>query len=100
MARLPELIPPAGGELTPADRQLNEALGLSPGAGLDERLERARRFSQMFGNRMARAKLTEKDALEIRRRYPSERVADLAREFGVCEARVYAILRKKAWKPL
>jgi Mor family transcriptional regulator len=81
---------------------LNEALGLAAGATLDERLERARRYSQMFGARMKAAKLTEKTAAEIRERYlkQGERVVTLAREYGVSEARCYEVIRKKAWKPL
>jgi hypothetical protein len=43
------------------------------------------------------AKLTDEKVREIRRRYPSETQAALAREFGVSAPTISSIIRRKMW---
>lgn len=50
-----------------------------------------------IGERHNLAKLTEKDVLEIRRRYIKGNGAQLAREFGVSKDNVLSIIHRKTW---
>ena len=46
------------------------------------------------------AKLTEKQVLEIRSRYPDETLEQLADAFGICKSNVSQIVRKITWKEI
>lgn len=51
-----------------------------------------------FRNGLRPTKLTEADVREIRTRIHSERQSDLAREFGVYESTISAVVRRRTWR--
>src|SRR5690625_2191669 len=70
---------------------------------VSEGVRRARReHPEKFarGERVNTAKLTEDDVREIRRRYSSGglRQVDLAKEYGVTQVQISAIVRRQSWK--
>jgi Mor family transcriptional regulator len=50
-----------------------------------------------LGEKMGRSKLSEKQVLEIRKYYPEKTGPQLAREYGVGHAMIYAIIKRKNW---
>lgn len=54
------------------------------------------------GEKQGRSKLTEKQVIEIRKKYiPRKRTTyDLAKEYGINQSMVYTIISRKTWKHL
>ncbi len=55
------------------------------------------RYKRAIGEKMGRSKLTEKNVLEIREKYPKFTKAHLAREYGVGHAMICCIVNRKNW---
>lgn len=50
-----------------------------------------------FGEQTSQAKFTEKQILEIRNKFPNQRVKDLAKEYGMSTTNVSDIVNRKIW---
>src|SRR5216684_6533930 len=54
-------------------------------------------FNRALGEKTGRSKLTEKQVLEIRSKYPETNGPKLAKEYGVAHSMIYAIVKRKNW---
>ena len=53
--------------------------------------------NRALGEKMGRSKLTEKDVLEIRSKYPLKNGPELAKEYGVSHRNIYCIIKRRNW---
>lgn len=68
---------------------------------LKENQEDAKRKQRnAYGTRHGRAKLTEKQVKEIRKRYRPRMGSTLAKEYGVCANMILYIVKRRFWKHL
>mgnify|MGYP001608246603 CR=1 FL=1 len=54
--------------------------------------------NRALGEKMGRSKLTEKQVLEIRSKYPHKTGPELSKEYGVGYAMIYSIIKRNSWK--
>lgn len=54
-------------------------------------------YKRALGEKMGMSKLTEKQVIEIRKKYPDQNGPELAKEYGVGHAMIYAIIKRKNW---
>lgn len=78
----------------------NRASNLRWATSKENHADKARHGRVAKGERSGRALLTERDVLEIRRRYKDGGISNCqqAREYGVHNATVFAIVKRKSWK--
>lgn len=69
------------------------------GSHIDNERDKINKNRQAIGSRHGRSKLTEEDVISIRNNYANNTVSQylLAKKYGVCQAQISNIIRKKKW---